>query len=75
MTLDNLNSLISRLFFFMAFLLLACAVAEKTVNTFGYTILAGTYTAGRLLDFSVVLLIFVIALLMRQVREQLKLTR
>ena len=75
MTLDNLNSLISRLFFFMAFLLLAGAAVERAVNTFGYTILGETYTAGRLLDFSVVLLIFVIALLMRQLREQLKLTR
>ena len=75
MTLDNLNSLISRLFFFMAFLLLAGAVVERAANTFGYTILRETYTAGRLLEFSVVLLIFVIALLMRQVREQLKLPR
>ena len=75
MTLDNLNSLISRLFFFMAFLLLVVAVIERATNTFGYTILGETYTAGRLLDFSVVLLIFVLALLMRQVREQLKLTR
>ena len=75
MSLDKLTSIISRLFFFLAFLFLAAAVAEWAVNIFGYTILRETYTAGRLLEFSAVLLIFLIALLLRQMREEVKGTR
>jgi hypothetical protein len=42
------------------------------VRFFGYTILQQTYKPGRLLEFAAIFLIFVIALLLRQVRDALK---
>lgn len=73
MNLEKMNSIVSRIFFFGSFLLLAIAVLEHAVNVFGYTILQATpYTAGRLLNFAGVSLMFVLALLLRQVREQVK---
>ena len=62
-----------RMFFIIAFGLLAIAVSEVLANAFGYTItLRGTYTAGRLLEFATVCLVFVVTLLLRQIRDQLK---
>lgn len=74
MALDKLASAVCRFFFAIAFLLLAAAVAERLANQTGYTILGGMYGAGRLLEFAGVSLLFVIALLLRQVRDQLKKT-
>ena len=48
------------------------AVSEGFVNAFGYTITRGVYTAGRLLEIATVFLIFVVALLLREIRDQLK---
>ena len=76
MNLEKLNSTVSRIFFFGSFLLLAIAVLEFVVNLFGYTFLrVSSYTPGRLLQFAAISLIFVIALLLRQVREELKKTK
>lgn len=72
MSFEKLNSIVYRLFFLGAFVLLGLAVIERAVNVWGYTILRGYYTGGRLLEFSAILLIFVIALVLRQVREELK---
>ena len=66
---DKLSSFLSRVFFLAAFLLLAIAVLERLVSFVGYTILGSAYTAGRMLEFAAVMLLFVIALLLRQVRE------
>ena len=71
MNLDNLTSIFSRLFFFGAFLLLTLALSEAAVRLAGFTILRGTYSSGRLLELAAVLLVFVIALLLRQLREAL----
>ena len=68
----NLQSMMSRFFFFGAFVLLLLAGLEKVVNLFGYTILRDTYRAGRLLEFATILLVFVIAILLRQIREDLR---
>ena len=38
----------------------------------GFTVVLGAYTAGRMLEFSALLVTFVIALLLRQIREELK---
>ena len=69
---EKLNSMAYRLFFLGAFLLLGLAFLEKATNLFGYTILRGTYTGGRLLEFAAYVVTFAIALLLRQVREELK---
>ncbi|HEU4724715.1 MAG TPA: hypothetical protein VFU59_05380 [Candidatus Eisenbacteria bacterium] len=62
----------SRVLFFAAFLLLAVAILERLVNYFGFTILGASYTPGRMLEFAGIMLLFVIALLMRQTREELR---
>jgi hypothetical protein len=74
MTFEKVVSAASRLFFLGAFLLLALAVLERIANACGYTILK-MYSGGRLLEFSVVLVIFVIAMQLRAMREELKKTR
>ena len=71
MSFEKLFSAASRLFFLGAFVLLALAVLEKTANATGYTILH-MYTGGRLLEFAVVLLIFVVAMQLRAMRDDLK---
>ena len=72
MQLEKALSLINRLFFGVAFVLLGIAVLEKLVNMNGYTILGAHYTPGRMLEFSGILLIFVVAMLLRNIREELR---
>jgi hypothetical protein len=72
MSFEKVISIISRIFFILAFILLGLAVIERVANFYDYTILAGVYAAGRLLEFSVVLLLFVLALQLREVREALR---
>ena len=70
MSLEKFVSMASRLFFFGAFALLGLAVLERAANAFGYTILH--FRGGRLLELAVVLLVFVIAMQVRELREELK---
>lgn len=65
----GLQHLFLRLAFFAAFLLLAMAALEYVVNIFGFTILSSLYTPGRLLEISSVMVLFVVALLLRQIRD------
>lgn len=69
--MEKLVSLASRLFFFGACALFALAVIERLANAVGYTVLQ-QYRGGRLLELAVVLLVFVIAVQLREVREELK---
>jgi hypothetical protein len=71
MSLEKIMSMSSRLFFLGAFVLLGLAVIERIANATGYTILQ-LYRGGRLLEFAVVLLVFVIAIQLREIREELK---
>jgi hypothetical protein len=71
MSFEKLVSLVSRLFFLGALALLGFAVIEKIANMTGYTILRVSHE-GRLLDLAVVLLVFVIAAQLREVKEELK---
>jgi hypothetical protein len=70
MNLEKLVSMVSRLFFLGGFALLALALFERIVNATGYTILQGK--GARLLDFAVVLLLFVIAVQLREMKEELR---
>lgn len=74
MNLEKMNSIVCRIFFFGSFLLLVIAVLEHVVNEFGYTlaIVRATHTPGQLLVWATVLLMFLFALLIRQVREEVK---
>lgn len=60
-------SLISRVLFVFAFVLAGLAVWEKLANMMGQTLLR-TYTPSRLLELSVVMLLFVIALQLREIK-------
>ncbi|HEX6850246.1 MAG TPA: hypothetical protein VF139_02480 [Candidatus Polarisedimenticolaceae bacterium] len=66
--MSNLSSLVNRSLFLLAFVLAALAVVEKAANLFDYTVING-YSASRLLELAAVALLFVIALLLREVRE------
>lgn len=70
--MDTLNSLLCRVFVAGAFVLLVLAVLEKVVNLCGYTLLKDLYTPGRLLEFAGVGLLFVVVMLLRQIREEVK---
>jgi len=72
MQLQKALSLINRLLFAVAFVLLGTAVLEKLVNLNGYTILGAHYTPGRMLEFSGIILLFVVSLLLRSIREELR---
>ena len=65
----GLQHLFQRLAFFSAFFLLAIATFEYVANFFGFTILGSLYTTGRLLEIASVMLLFVAALLLRQIRD------
>lgn len=71
MNLEKLSSVFSRVFFFVSILLLGLAVVEKLVNVSGYTIVR-MYEPQRLLEIAATMMVFVIALLLRQIRENVR---
>jgi len=71
MNLEKLSSVFSRVFFFVSILLLGLAVLEKLVNVSGYTIVR-MYEPQRLLEIAATMMVFVIALLLRQIRESVR---
>ncbi len=70
--INRWTSILSRIFMVIAFILLLMAISDKILNIFGYTWTWWFFTAGRLLELSAMLMIFVMVLLLRQIREQLK---
>jgi hypothetical protein len=72
MIVEKLISVISRLFFVGAFVLFGIGVFERIAYAAGYTIpLVGPFTGGRLLEIAAVLLVFVIAMQLREMKEEL----
>jgi len=69
MNLESLESIFNRLFFIGAFALFAIALLEKVANVVGYTIIGQSYSPGRLFEFAAIMLLFVITLLLRNIRE------
>ncbi len=67
--ISQFTSLASRVLFVGSFLLAALAVLEKAVNVFGFTLLR-TYAPWRILEFAAVMLLFVIALQLRELKER-----
>ena len=70
--LDKISSVVSRILFAFAFLFLFVAFWDKFLGLFGWQLSRMPYESGRLLEFSAILLIFAIALILRQMRELLK---
>ena len=71
MKLEKLESVVSRLFFFGAFLLLVLALVERIANQLGASVLP-MVKAVTMLETAVVLLVFVIAIQLRAIRETFK---
>ncbi len=69
MNITLITHVFARLFFFVALGLLGVAIFELLANFLDYTLLRGTYTAGRLIELSAALLVFVITVLLRQIRD------
>ncbi len=72
MNFDKLNSVVSRGCFFGGFVFLVLVLAEELALSFGSSFLARAYTPETLLNIGAVLFVIVIALLLRQIREELK---
>jgi hypothetical protein len=66
---EKLISLLCRVFFFVAFVFLALSVLESLARRMGYTILRHTFEPARLLEYAVILLVFVVAMLLREIRD------
>ena len=69
---EKLMSVLSRLLFFVALLFLAMAVAEKGLNVVGQSIPVIDVFPRQLLNWTVPPLMFVIAIVLRQIREESK---
>lgn len=72
MNIELLYRILSRIFFFSALALMGVAFLELAANLFGLSLFEGRYGAGRLIELAGALLIFVITLLLRQIRDSLK---
>jgi hypothetical protein len=68
MSIDKLCSLLARTAFLISGLLLVLAIVEKVVNVAGYTLIR-MWDPPRMLELAATVMIFVIALLLRQIRE------
>ena len=67
-----LASFISRILFIVSLAMVALAFVERVVNLFDFTLLRGTYTSSRLLELAAILMVFVIVILLRQIRDSLR---
>jgi hypothetical protein len=73
--LDKLISATGRPLFTIALALLVLSGAERIANVAGYTLTRSTFSAGRLLEISALLATFVIAILVRQIRDEARARR
>ena len=69
---EKLMSMLSRVFFFVALIFLAAAVVEKGLNLLGGSIPLIAVLPREFLYWTVPPLLFVIAILLRQIREESK---
>ena len=72
MNYDRVTSFLYRLFAFGTFALLALAVIESVVKEYKYTLVHEKWEPGRLVEFAAISAVFTIALLLRQIREELR---
>lgn len=73
--MNNKANLITRIAFIVAVVAAGLAILERLAYAMGYTFLRGTISGGRLLEVSAILVIFVIALLLREIRDLLRAQR
>ena len=69
---EKLSSILSRLFFSVGLLLIIIAIIDWCLRLFDYTFSWLQYQPGRVIEFSAILMITVVVLLLRQIRDSLK---
>ena len=69
---EKMTSLVCRAFFLASFVLLTLSITEAGARKMGYTILRHSFEPARLLEYAVILLVFVVAMLLRQIRDAAK---
>jgi hypothetical protein len=72
MNYNSITSVLYRVFAGGAVALLVLAAIECVVKEYKYTVVHERYEPGRLLEFAVMAAVFAIALLLRQIREELR---
>ena len=72
MNLDFVSKYFARTLFIIAAAIIVFAFLERIAEFFGSSIIGDIYQPGRLLELAATLLIFVIAVLLRQVRDELR---
>ena len=72
MNLEFVYKHFSRIVFIIASLGIVVGFLEWIGGFVGFSVTGGMYTAGRLLELSAALLVFVIAVLLRQIRDELR---
>ena len=69
---DSHTNFLSRLFSLAAAVLFLIALWEWILELFGYTLSWISYASGRLFEFAVMMMIFAIGLLLRQIRDAVR---
>jgi len=67
-----LTSILSRVLFVASFALAGLAVWERLAQLLGYTVVRGYFDPWRLLEYSAVALLFVVALQLREIKMTLR---
>jgi hypothetical protein len=72
MNLEFVYEHFARTLFIMASVALAVAFLEWIGGFVGFSLTGEMYTAGRLVELAAALLVFVVAVLLRQIRDELR---
>jgi hypothetical protein len=72
MSLELVYKYLARTAFIIASAAIAVAFLQWLGDFAGFSLTGGVYTAGRLLELAAALLVFVIAVLLRQIRDELR---
>ena len=70
--IDKIINICSISFWAISLVLLFIAILEKIIGLFGWTLAWVPYESARLLELAAILVIFVIAFILRQIRVELK---
>ncbi len=75
MNIESVYKYFARTLFIIAAAAIAVGFLERVAEYFGFNIIGQMYEPGRLLELAATLLVFIIAVLLRQVRDELRTTR
>jgi hypothetical protein len=74
MNYDKITSLVSRVVVLGAVMLIALGLIEGAANVLGYTFIHEAHKPSHLIELGAALTVIVIALFLRQIRDQLRKT-